>query len=157
MSDYWKKEDREDFDQTSRQVGIRVFGWSLTTVLAVVAIIAVVFGLTVLWAPWKGEADAFKKQQSGNNRIFQQAFFEDTYQEILATDKKIDVAADAVKQDPSTVNKTNYTGLVNYCNDVVADYNAQARKYLAADFKSADLPDEISDTNPATDCKESNA
>lgn len=147
-------DDYKNFDRDSRRVGIRVFGWSFTTVIAVIVIMVAVFALTVLWAPWKGKSEAFKQQQSANNRIFAQAYFQDQYNEILAADKKIDVFADAVKRDPTQINKTNLTGQIAYCVDAVADYNAEARKYLAKDFRDVDLPEHIDDLNSETDCKE---
>jgi hypothetical protein len=36
----------------------------------------------------------------------------------------------------------------------VAQYDAAARKFKDAEFRAADLPQQIEDTNPATDCKE---
>ena len=37
---------------------------------------------------------------------------------------------------------------------MVADYNAKARNYLAAEFRAADLPAQIDSLNPNTDCQE---
>lgn len=115
---------------------------------------AVLWGLGVVSAPIKGKGDAFKQKESANNRIAAQATFEDLYVDIKATDAKLAPAKQALKADPkSQVKQTQFTGLQNYCLDVVADYNAEARKYLAADFRSTDLPYEIDMQDPSTDCK----
>lgn len=114
---------------------------------------AVLWGFGVLASPIKGQGDAFKTKESGTNRISAQERFEDLYADLIATDRKLDAAADALMADKeSQIARTNYDGLTNYCLDLVGDYNAEARKYTSADFKAIDLPDQIDNLNPATDC-----
>lgn len=104
----------------------------------------------------KGRGDATKIKNSGTNRIAAQERFEDMYADVLAADRRIDAQFNALKLDPdSSVAKINYNGAVNYCIEVVADYNAEARKYTAEQFRSTDLPAQIDDLDSTTDCKES--
>lgn len=154
MSGTWKKDDRRDFDADSRRVGVRVFGWSLTTVVAVLAIVALAFALTVAWAPWKGQSEAFKAKNSGTNRIRAQEQYVQTYNDLLAADRRVDAMWHARKDDPTTVNKINYTGAVNFCIQLVADYDALADKYTSADYRPEGYPAKIDPLDKTTDCKE---
>jgi len=131
------------------RVGLIIF----LTIFLIIAIPLAVWGFRVATSDIKGQGDSIIKKNSATNRISAQERFEDLYADIKASDAKIGPAKQAVKVDPSTVNTTNLTGLVNYCLDVVGDYNAEARKYTSADFRAIDLPAEISSMDPATDCK----
>lgn len=110
--------------------------------------------LNVITSAPKGQGDAYATKNSAANWTAAQARFEDEYADIVATDRKITIAAAALKADPDDATaKDTYAGTVNYCLSIVGDYNADARKYLARDFRAADLPEQIDDSNPATDCK----
>lgn len=124
--------------------------------LGLVAIIGVaVWGFNVATSDAKGRGDALQAKNSGINRVAAQERFEDRYQEILATDRKIDIAANALAVDPEDPTlRTNYTGVVQYCVDIVGKYNADARKYSAEAFRADDLPAVIDNNDIATDCKE---
>lgn len=133
----------------------------LKTILVIIAAIlgamlfaALIFGIRVGTAPFRGQGSAHITKYSAENWTKAQAKFEDLYAEIEGADRKIELAQQAVDADPAdkTAQQT-LTGTQNYCISVVADYNAEARKYLASDFKAADLPDQISTTSQATDCK----
>jgi hypothetical protein len=129
--------------------------WALIIVLIVAAIGIATWGVRVATAPIKGQGDAAITKYSAENWTAAQARFENEYQDVLATDQKIDLAAGAAAADPDDQTKADtVAGLRSYCLSAVADYNADARKYLSADFRAADLPDRIDTTNPATDCKE---
>lgn len=147
----WKDERRE------ANRGIR---WGLLWALIIIVIFAVagiaVWGVRVATAPIKGQGDAAITKYSAENWVRAQAKFEERYQDIQATDQKIQVATDAAKANPNdkTAGQTA-AGLKSYCISAVADYNAEARKYLSADFRAADLPSRIDTTDPAFDCKES--
>lgn len=150
MNDYWK-EDRRVLNRAGR-FGL---GWVLVVVLFVTIISVGGWGLTVLLSGPKGRGDAIIEKNSANNWVKAQKEFNDRYQDILATDLKIDAAKDALKGHANdTVLQTNYNGLVNYCLSAVGEYNSLARSYLAADFRDADLPSQIDPTNSTTDCKE---
>lgn len=132
----------------------RAMLWVVGVVVFVLLLGAALWGLGVISSPFKGAGDAFKQKQSASNRISAQARFEDLYADIKATDAKLGPAKQALKQNPdSQIKQTEFTGLQNYCLDVVADYNAEARKYLSMDWKAIDLPDQIDTTSPSTDCK----
>lgn len=112
------------------------------------------YALSVALSGPKGVGDAIKTKNSASNWTKAQAEFEDRHQEIISADRKIAVHKTALDADPKNPTlRTNFTGVTNVCMSAVADYNADSRKYLMEDFKSADLPYQIDDTNPATDCK----
>ncbi len=149
-NDEWR-ETRQD---VNRAGGLGL--WWILIGLAVVAVISVgVWGFNVATSGIRGEGDGVIEHNSAENWIAAQAEFEDNYQDILATDLKIDNAYEALQSNPDDKTlQTNYTGLQSYCLSVVADYNADSRKYLSSDFRSADLPSEIDTNNSTTDCKE---
>ena len=134
----------------------RVMVWIVVVVVFVGLLSVALWAFGVFSSPIKGQGDAFKTKNSGTNRIAAQERFEDLHADILATDRKLDAAKAKAKAAPdSQVAQTEYVGLTNYCIDVVGDYNAESRKYTAQDFKSIDLPYQIDNTDPATDCKPS--
>jgi hypothetical protein len=128
-----------------------------TTIAVVVGLIALSwagFALSVALSGPKGVGNAIIQKNSAENWTKAQAGFEDSYQAIIAADRKIAVhraALEAAPTDPTL--KTNLSGVTNICISAVADYNADSRKFLKEDFKAADLPYQIDDSDPATDCK----
>lgn len=98
-----------------------------------------VFGLGIVKAPWVGRADAYKQQQSANNRIQAQALFHDLYNEYQATVAKIPVYKNVTGEGNYQAN-ANLVGLLSHCADVVGMYNAESSKYLTRDFKDFGLP-----------------
>ena len=152
MSDKWY-----DSDNPSRVV--RGASWrGAVWVVGFLVFIAVVsiawWAFTVAASDPKGRGDAIKEKNSSTNRIAAQQRFEDLYADIQATDAKLGPAKLALDANPdSQIKQTEFTGLSNYCLDVVGDYNAEARKYLAKDFRAFDLPAQIDTQLPATDCK----
>lgn len=153
MNDYWKDERRE-----MNRYGRFGLGWIIAIVVVIAVISLAGWGFKVLFSEPKGRGDALIEKNSAKNWVKTQKEFNDRYQDILATDLKIDAAKDAWKADKdNAVLQTNYNGLVNYCLSAVGEYNSLARSYLAADFRDADLPAEIDlndPTNSTTDCKE---
>lgn len=136
--------DNSNADKVTRSAGWRIMLWIALFAVFFALLGWLLWGLGVIGAPIKGKGDAFKQQQSGANRIVQQAKFEDLYNEYRDSLAKIKPAKQALKQNPDSVIKnTELTGLVNYCIDVAGDYNAESEKYLAADFKRIDLPYEL--------------
>jgi hypothetical protein len=149
-NDNWRDERRE-----LNRFGRLGLGWWLIIVLVGVLVSGALWGLGVLLSGPRGVGDAIVEKNSAENWTAAQARFEDLYQEILASDRRIDIAYDAKTASPDdrTAEQT-YTGTLSYCTSVVAQYNAEARKFLSEEFRAANLPAEISNTNPATDCKE---
>lgn len=131
---------------------------------AVAVIVAVLFMGAIATAIWafrtgtsdiKGRGDAVQTKNAAGNRIAAQEQFEKLCAGIVAADKRIAVLAAAQRADPAdVVAKTNYVGAINYCLGVVADYNAAARSYTSEQFRASDLPYQIDDTDPKTDCQE---
>lgn len=149
--------DQDDWRGIRRDVnrgGRLTVGWVLA-ILGVFAVIAVsIWVFNVATSDIKGQGDAVQQKNSAANRLDQQGHFNDLYQHIKQTDRKITDAKaqwDANPQD--AVLRTNFTGLRNGCLTAVGDYNSLARKYLAQDFRDADLPSEIDLHNKETDCE----
>ncbi len=147
--------DNPNSDKVARSFAWRVMVGVIIFVLFIGLISAGVWAFRVATAPVKGQGDAFVQKESATNRIGAQARFEDLYADIQATDAKLAPAKQALKRNPnSQIKQTEFTGLQNYCLDVVADYQAESRKYLSADFKAFDLPvGEVLLSDPSTDCK----
>lgn len=147
----WNRDERREANRGLRWGLI----WTIIIVLVIALISIAAWGFRVATAPVRGQGDAAITKYSAENWTAAQARFENEYQDVLATDQKIDLAADAATADPDDQTKADtLAGLRSYCLSAVADYNADARKYLSADFRAADLPDRIDTTDPATDCKE---
>ena len=146
-----------DWRDTKRELnrGMRWgIGWYILIVIIILALAAGIWGLTVALSGPKGQGDAIIEKNSAENWTAAQAKFEEMYAEIVASDKRVQIAYDALQADTADKTlQTNYTGAQQYCIDVVADYNAEARKFLSEDFRSADLPPQISDFDLTTDCK----
>ena len=149
MSD-WREAKRE-----MNRAGRFGLGWVLVIVIGVALLGAAGWGLSVLTSGPKGAGDAIAQKNSAANWTAAQARFEDLYAGVEAADRKIGLAAAGLAANPDDkTSQQTYAGVVSGCIDLVGDYNADARKYLAADFKAADLPDQITDIDPSTDCKE---
>lgn len=136
--------------------GIGVFIIGILVILFLSAVGIYVFGgFQRETAEFRGETGAIEKKFSSTNRIAAQERFEDLFAEIKSTDSRIEIAAEALAADPDdVVTQQNYVGLRNHCLEVVGDYNAEARKYTAESFRAADLPEEIDQSDAATDCRE---
>lgn len=143
-----------EYDRASLSAGWRIGAW----VIGILVFCGLIFGGTLIvkaaFSEQKGQLDKQIQINDGRNQIASQENFEDLHAAILAHDKNLDVAAAAVKDDPSAFNKTNYNGLVAMCNEAVAKYNAEARKISRGKWMSPDLPYEINTNDPAYDCKE---
>lgn len=129
----------------------KAIGLSILAVLAVVALAVGGFWLKVVLSDPVGQGNAIINKNDAVNRVNKQELFEDMYSDIKATDRKLD-ALKAAAVDKT--GKQNYASTVAYCFDVVGDYNAEARKFSAESFRSIDLPYQIDEFDPATDCKE---
>lgn len=146
--------DSDNPDKVAAATGGRVALWVIVGLLFTLILGGGLWALRVGTSDIKGQGDVTIKKNSAPNRIEAQEDFEELYADIKATDRKLDVYAAAVKAKPDdAIARTNLDGTTAYCLGVVGDYNAKARKILAADFKAVDLPSEIDDADPATDCK----
>lgn len=132
-------------------------GAILLIVIGLIGLIigGIFFTINVLLAPAKGQGEATMKKYSAENWTKAQAKFEDLYAGIQASDRKIDTAYQAKTANPTDLTLSQqYSGIVSGCFDLVKDYNAESRKFLAEDFKSTDLPYQINQSDSRFDCKE---
>lgn len=131
---------------------MKIFLIWLAAILLVVVLPIGVWAFTVATSEVKGQGDATIQKNSAENWTAAQGRFESLYQEAIAADQKVTLNKTALDLDPTNPTlQTNYTGTQSVCLDIVARYNAEARTYLSADFKSADLPAELGNTS-TTDC-----
>lgn len=136
----------------------RAAGWFLVRGLVLIVVIAAISG--AIWfakvqlSPIKGAGDVKAKNYSAENQIAAQKKFEGLYAGIKAADQRIDIMAAALDAAPGDfVARTNYTGALTFCGQLVADYNSAARETISAGWRAVDLPEQIDPTNPETDCK----
>lgn len=127
----------------------------LVGIVACVAVAIAAWFFRVQTSEIKGEGDALIRKNSAQNWTTAQARFESLYAEIAATDRKVTIAKQRLDAHPDDKTAADtYLGTQNVCLSFVADYNAAARTYLAADFRAVDLPAQIDATDPTTDCQE---
>lgn len=132
-------------------------GW-----IIVLLVIALVIGTgVILWtgrvatSDIKGQGDAVITKNEARNRINAQENFETLFADIQSADKIVGISAEALAQDPTNTKlSTELMGQKQFCVDLIGKYNAAARKFTQADFRAADLPDVIDETQTETDCKE---
>jgi hypothetical protein len=154
MREKWYESDNPT--RVARGGAWRIGAFIVVGILFFGAISIAMWTFGVFTSDIKGQGDAIRQKNTATNRIAAQERFEDLHQEIVAADQKIDLFADALKRDPdSQVAQTNLNGAIAYCVDTVADYNAEARKFTSQEFRAADLPYQIDQTSPKTDCEES--
>jgi hypothetical protein len=146
--------DSDNPDRVARGLGARLGIWIVVALVFFAVIGGAAWGVKVALSDTKGRGDSVRIKNSAPNRIAAQERFEQLYAEIQRSDASLDVLAPAAKAG-GQAERTQFTGAVTYCLSVVADYNAEARKYRSQDFRAIDLPAQIDTTNPAFDCKES--
>lgn len=129
-----------------------IFKWGALSTLIVVALVAIVWALSVGGSDVQGRGNAVRQKNDATNRIQQSENFEETKQDFEAFPAKIKAAkraSDRANKSPDTtddsIKATELDGIVQQCIDVAHDYNADARKYTAKDFRAADLPDHLDD------------
>lgn len=132
-------------------------GWFVA--VAVVVLVGVIgiglYALRVSTSDIKGRGDAEIVKNEVRNRIRAQEGFESKFAAIVAADKNLNITAEALVVKPGDLKlSTELNGQKMICNDLVAQYDAAARKFSDAEFRAADLPQQIEDANPSTDCKE---
>lgn len=142
--DRWYPEERRE----ARRVGWLTFRWYVAIIVAVVVVGAVIGGavwaVNVATSGVRGQGDGIAQRNSAENWLEAQARFEENFAEYEATLARIDQFHQVHLADPAdAVARTNWLGQISHCTDVVADYNADARNFLRADFRAADLPDSL--------------
>jgi hypothetical protein len=146
----------------------------IIAVLIAVVIIAPVsiWGIRVATSDTRGAGNVEIERNSAENRIRSQAFFEQSFEDIKKFDVQVgdaqkayddflannpkpsadDLVAVQIYSQQLNNRQVTLTGLQQQCQNTAADYNAEARKTLAAEWRSNELPYQI-DGSPATDCK----
>lgn len=155
--EHWERRS-EEFDRRPVRTtiaGITV-GWFIGLVVIVLGVLTAggLWLASVLVSDVKGQGEAEKIKNSAPNRIQAQEKFEDLFADIKAADVNIELATEraaAAPQDEKLA--TELAGLRQYCNSLVGDYNAEARKFRSEDFRAIDLPAQIDDSDRLTDCK----
>src|SRR5690349_15390170 len=134
-----------------------VRGWLLVVLVVVLALVlgGGLWLLRVATSDVKGQGDAVVIKNDARNRIRAQEGFEKLFADLKIADQRIDVTADALQLRPNDVKlETELIGQKHYCLGLVSEYNAKARSFSQQDFRAADLPQEIDQAAPETDCKE---
>ena len=169
MSNFDQKWDAELERWTPRRVKLMICAFDAVVIIAPVAI----WGIRVATSDAKGKGNVEIERNSAENRVRAQAFFEQSYADIMKFDVQIGDAqkalADFIATNPKPTaddlvaaqiytqqlnsRQTTLTGLQQQCQSTVAGYNAEARKTLAAEWRSRELPYQIDGSSPATDCK----
>lgn len=162
----------DDFHRATTPVSRKGVVWACVIAFALVVVLPLALWLAGVFAsPVVGQANAYRDKHRAGNWTQAQAGFERSWASILKLDKQTGAAAD----DMDTYNKvhpvdpdagpgnaveeqranlaTDYKGARQQCQNAVADYNAAARTYTLRDFRAVDLPAQIDDTDPTTDCK----
>jgi nitrate reductase NapE component len=157
-TDYSWRDDVREGSALTRSIGWRLLIWILVAVAVIGAIGAVIWGVKVATSDVKGAGDATRITNDGRNRVNAQEWFHSQYAQIVAADKNLDEAAanlaKATTSEDKAFYQTNYTGLKNRCNEMVANYNAEANKVSRGKWLDPALPQQIDGFDTKTDCRE---
>lgn len=164
--------DTDNYSKAQRGAFGAIVMWVIGIVLLAAVVGIGVWGFKVITSDAKGRGDTTIRQNSADNRISAQAFFEDTYQAVLKFDLQINDAQAAYDEFLATTpvpasndsvqvqlytqkvnsHQTTIEGLQQQCRNAVAAYNAEARKTIREDWRSEDLPYQIDEFSGMTDC-----
>lgn len=148
MDEYLTPADR----RAVRRIARYGAGWIIVVLLFITAIGWGFWALGVASSDVRGAGNAIKAKNTATNRIAAQERFEQRFADIEAAGQRVQTLAAGAKANPEDYTlQVQATGSVTFCQQLVADYNADARKYSARDFRAADLPDHI---NAGDACKE---
>lgn len=152
-----RREDWREIDSVSRSAGWRIFVWTVVFVVAALVIGGGVWAFKVVTSDVKGRGDAEIITNDGRNRINSQEWFEGQYRLVISTDLRLDGLASDLKANVGKPDemfyRTNLTGTQNMCIQFREMYNAEARKMSRGQWRSPDLPYELTDADPQTDCQ----
>lgn len=149
----WKDDVREG-SRAARSIGWRAAMWIVVAVIFFGLLGVGVWGFKVATSDVKGQGDAVQTKNSASNRIRAQEEYVQKFNDVLVADQRVTAMFNAEQADPSTINQTNYNGAVNFCIQLVGDYNKLIDKYTSADFIPEGYPEKIDSLNTDTDCKE---
>lgn len=141
--------------RVARGASWRIGLWILAVVVFTGLISGGIWAFKVATSDIKGAGDQARKVNSADNRIFAQEHFFTLYNNLLAYDQQLDqAAADKAEHPGDPIWATNYSGLVKICIDARNQYNADANKVTQAKWRDPQLPFQINEFDPKTDCKE---
>lgn len=129
-----------------------------STVKVIAAIFAALLLITlVVWGFWavsvavsgpKGQGDAVKINNSAANWTEKQQKFEKLYASVKTNEELVALHAERVAADPADKTSAQMlAGVKSECVASVNAYNAESRKVLSQDWKSPDLPHELTTAN----------
>lgn len=152
----WEDDVREGRALT-RRLGLSTMGWIIVAVLFTIALSGLVWFIRVQTSEVKGAGDAQIITNDGRNRINAQETYHKIYNEILSLDERLTATSEqssaATTPDDRRYYRQTLDGQISRCLEVVGQYNAATRAVSQAKWRDADLPYEIDQTDPATDCK----
>jgi hypothetical protein len=169
MSQFEQKWEEEAERWDPRRVKI-----AIAVVIAVVLVAPIaIWGIQVATSDTRGAGNTEIARNSAENRVRAQAFFEQAYEDVQKFDVQVvdaqkayddfiatnpkptaeDLVAVQIYSQQLNSRQVTLTGLRQQCQNTVAGYNAEARKTLAAEWRSDELPYQIDDFSPVTDCK----
>lgn len=150
--DKWSNDLNENPEKTVVKIGIYLL-------IAIAFLAALGAGIRIIFFPARQAAKIVERTLDGDNVIYNYEWFHDTYEDIQALDRKIEVAREARDKanelygpvgEWSFDQNQEYSrlasvlqGLVSQRADVAADYNAHARMVNRSIFKDGSLPDYI--------------
>jgi hypothetical protein len=126
--------------------------WVVATLLLVGAIGVAVWYFGVATSGVHGKGEVIKRNNSADNRVFQQEHFQTVFGDVKADKLKIKFARESLASDTKGTDtydrdKINLEGLQQLCVTAVEDYNADANKVTARDWRDPSLPKTLDATN----------
>ena len=120
----------------------------ISAVLAVILLIALlwwaIWAISVATSGFKGQGDAVKINNSAENWTERQQKFEKLNAAVETNKQLVTMHAARVAADPADKTAAQMlAGVQSECIASVEAYNAESRKVLSKDWKSPDLPYEL--------------
>lgn len=135
--------------------------WCGALIALILLVTVILWGFGVITAPWKGNGDAYQQNHTSQNWINAQRAFHQQYNDVEGFKAKIAAAkgeldrferthpnlGNGTPYDPAAQQdqnmRTTMTGLQQQCQNVVANYNTDAKSYLTEDWRDAGLPSQL--------------
>lgn len=123
---------------------LKVAAAVLAAILLIALIWWAVWAVSVATSGFKGRGDAVKINNSAANWTEKQRKFEQLNATVNTNKQLVAMHAARVAADPADKTATQMlAGVQSECIASVEAYNAESRKVLSADWKSPDLPHEL--------------
>lgn len=129
--------------------------WLVIVIIVIAAISIAIWASRVGTSDIKGQGDVTIQKNSAENRIAAETEFQDLFNEAEATERKADDAYEVMCSDPDNAHRaTEYIGLKQHYENVVARYNAKADSPLSRDFLPSNLPERYNAVDFESTCEE---